>query len=673
MLSNRYKPLISTSILILPLTAVLLISACSIKKPESPSWLTTWDVPVVNRTYGISEILDKIDAENIIYDSLGNPGFQIVQNMDTVGVDSSLTFAGTSVDISDSIGVLDIEPPDDINASANVNDFLNVSSGVVDPQYFNYNEPLQPFDRFSWVDVDSGTIDLTFFNGLEVDLDTFVVTIIDLSDLHTVGVATYVDGLDYLETETQSVDLSGQRISNTLLLNFDGFTSGGVLLNVGPQNAEATISFPGTVTVTAAKAEIPAISIRKTESAALSDSTMVVSSSIAAGNIQFDISNYTQIPFTIDLLSDNLTLGGNPLSVSRQVGPMGVTQVFIDLAGYNFSPTDSGGTQYAVVDLSATTPPSAPAQYTVSASDSVGVQAVISDITFDSVTGRIRPTSVDVDPVSQDLDIPEGFDQAPLTQAVINLNIYNNSMVEADMDLSISGGGRVINVTDRIAGKRSQGAPPELTVVTVEAQELSDFLNPPPDQITVSGQAVLNPDYEVTTVTSGDYLYGNFELYSPLAMAISDTIAVDLDISDTEIDPGSRPENFQETFRYGAIDISIENHLPLAVSMMLYIGTVGDSTIYSDPATLVLGPYGLEAGLTDDNGHVVESTVSNMADSLNSLELSVFDRDTVYFGQIVDLLPTDTSLVQILGSDYIDINARARIQVQLGDNVWGGD
>jgi hypothetical protein len=673
MLSNRNGPLIIASILILPLIAALFVSGCSIKKPESPSWLTTWDVPIINRIYDIREILDKIDAENIVYDSLGNPGFQIIQDMDTVGVDSSLTFAGTSVDIRDSIGTLDIEPPTDINASANVNDFLNVSSGVVAPQYFSYNEPLPPIDRFSWVDVASGTIDLTFFNGLEVDLDTFVVTIIDESDLHTVGVATYVDGLDYLETETQSIDISGQRISNTLSIDFDGYTTGGVLINVGPQNADATVSFPGTVTVTAARAETPAINIGRTESTALTDSTMVVSSTIASGNIQFDIANYTQIPFTIDLVSDNLASGGNPLWVSRQVGAMGVTQVLIDLAGYSFSPVDSGGVQYVVVDLSASAPPSAPAQYTVSASDSIGVQAAISDITFESVTGRIGPTSVNVDPVQQDLDIPEGLDQARLTRAQLNVNIYNNSMVEADIDLSISGGGNVINVADRIAGKSSPGAAPMLTIVSVGGQELSDFLNPPPAQITVTGQALLNPDYVVTTVTSGDYFYGEVEIYSPFALAIADTIPVDLDISDTEIDPDSRPDNFQETFRYGAIDVAIENHLPLAVSMMLYIGTVGDSTIYGHPATLALGPYDLEAGVTDVDGHVVEPTISDIADSLDSSQLSIFDRDTVYFGQIIDLLPTDPAGVEILGSDYIGINARARMQVQLGDNVWGED
>lgn len=656
-----------------PILAALLVSGCSIEKPESPSWLTTWDVPIVNRTYGIDEILDRINAENFLYDSLGNLVFEVTESMDTVGLESCLTFAGTSFDVSDSIGVLEIEPPVDIIAFANVEDFLTVDSGVVDPQSFSYSEPLPAIDRFSWLEVASGTVDLTFFNGLEVDLDTFVVTIMDESDQHIIGVATYENGLSYLETETQSIDLAGQRISNTLSLGFDGYTSGGVLINVGPQNIVATVSSPGPVTVTAARTEIPGITIGATERGALTDSTMVISSMVASGSIQFDIANYTQIPFTVDLLSDNLTLDEDPLSVSRQIEALGVTQVLIDLAGYNFTPVDSDGVQYVSVELTASTPPSGPTQYTIRASDSIGVQALISDFTFDSVTGRIRPTAANVDSVVQDLNLPEGLDQARLTRAEMNLIVYNNSMLDADIELSISGGGSIIDVTGRIASKSSPEAPPELTVITIAGQELSDFLDPPPDQIIISGQALLNPDYLIATVIAGDCFYGQAEIYSPFSLALSDTVSVDLEITDSEINPDSRPYNFQETFRYGAIDMNFENHFPLGVSMMLYIGTVGDSSIYGHPATLVLGPYSVEAGTTDSNGYVIQSTITSIADSLDGSQLSIFDRDTVYIGQIINLLPTDPDGVQVRGSDYIDISARARIQIQIGDNVWDGN
>ncbi len=659
--------------LLLPIAVLLAASGCSFDTPKSPSWVTTWDVPIANRTYDIAEILERIDDSNIITDSLGNPAFSITQTIDTVTVEDNLTVDGITIDLQDSVGVIDIEPPSDESATTNVSDFLPVNVGVVPPSSFSYNEALTAMDRFSWMDVESGTLDLTFYNGLEVNLDTFIVSVIDQSDMHVVGVATYANGLSYLETETQSIDLSGQRISNNLSMTFDGHTPGGVLIYAGPQNLDATMSFPDSITVTAARAETPAINISQIQSTALTDSTRIISSSISTGTLQFDISNYTQLPFTIDILSANFTDFGSPLQISRQIAAMGMTQVNIDLAGYSFTPTDSGSSQYVDVEMAALAAASAPQQYTVSASDSLGIHVDLSSITFSSITGQIQPTSVTIDPVQQDVEIPEGLDQARLTQAVLSLNLYNNSTVDADIDLLLQGGGNSIGVNGRISGKSSPSAPAELTVISVSSQELSDFLNPAPSQITISGQAILNPDYAISTITANDNFYGELEIYSPFAFAISDTISVDMDISDSEIDEDSRPDNFDETFKYGTIDVEFDSHLPLGLSMTLYIGVVPDSTLYDHPATLILGPYTLEPGITDENGHVIESVISNISDSLTSDQFSIFDNDIVYFGQMINLLPTDSAGVHVLGTDYINVKSNARLQIQVGDNIWDNE
>ena len=677
MILRKNIPKGSTALaLTLPIVVLFLASGCSFDTPKSPSWITTWDVPIANRTYDIAELLERIDDSDdssIITDSLGNPAFSITQTIDTIAVEDNLTVDGITIDVQDSVGVIDIEPPSDESATTNVNDFLTINLGVIPPSSFSYNEALTAMDRFSWMDVESGTLDLTFYNGLEVDLDTFEVTVIDQFDMHVVGVATYANGLSYLEEETQSIDLSGQRISNNLSMAFGGYTPGGILLYAGPQNLDATASFPDSITVTAARAETPAINISQTETTALTDSTRIISSSISAGTLQFDISNYTQLPLTIDILSTNFTDSGSPLQINRQVAAMGVTQVNIDLAGYSFTPTDSGSSQYVDVEMNAVAPASAPLQYTVSASDSLGIHADLSNITFASITGQIQPTSVDIDPVQQDVEIPEGLDQARLTQAVLSLNLYNNSTVDADIDLLLQGGGNSIAINDRMSGKSSPGAPAELTTISISSQELSDFLNPPPSQITISGQAILNPDFAISTITANDNFYGEVEIYSPFAFAISDTISIDMDISDSEIDEDSRPDNFDETFRYGTIDVEFDSHLPLGLSMTLYIGIVSDSTLYDHPATLILGPYALEPGITDGNGHVIESVISNISDSLNSDQFSIFDNDTVYFGQMINLLPTDTAGVQVLGTDYISIKSNARLQVQVGENIWDNE
>ena len=660
-------------LIVLAILALTVIASfgCSIKKPQSPSWITTWDVPISNKTYGITDLLEKLDDSLFVTDSLGNPAFSISQGIDTFAVGNSLTYSGVSISQGDSVGPFNIVPPSDQNASTNINDVLTVNFGVVSPTSFAYTQPLPALSRFSWIDVQSGSMDLQFYNGLEVDLDTFIVTVIDQADMHVVGVANYVNGLSYLETEVQTIDLSGQTISNNLSMDFDGHTPGGVLLNAGPQNLDALASFPGIITATAAQAETEEININRTVSTALTDSTGVQTATIASGSLQIDIMNYTQAPFSVLVSSLNFRdSNGMEIQIFRQINPGMPDQVFLDLAGYDFIPADSGATQYVNVDFNATAPQSSPGQYIVSSSDSVRADLAVSDITFESITGRIKPASITIDPMQRDIDIPEEIDQARLTQARLNLNLYNNSMVPADVNLDISGGGNSIIVNDRIQGKSSPSAPPQLTTITIGSQQLYDFLNPPPAQITISGDAVINPDYGIFTVAANDDFYGDFELYSPFALAIADTISFDLDINDTAIDPESRPNNFAETFLYGAIEVEFDSHLPLGISMTLFIGIIGDSTLYVDPSTLVLGPYTLESGITDSNGHVVQSIISNIADSLDSSELAIFDNDTLYFGQMINLLPTDSAGVQVLGGDYINIKSKARLQIQAGDNLW---
>jgi len=666
---QNYRIKFAIFALIIPLVAMLAIPGCSVKKPESPSWITTWDVPISNKSYGVSDLLEKLDDSLFVTDSLGNPAFSVTGDIDTVTVGNSLTYEGVSIDFCDSIGTVDIAPPSNQSATTNVYDILPVALGVVPPTSFSYSQALPALDRFTWLEVQSGTLDLQFFNGLEIDLDTFAVTVIDQSDLHVVGVATYLNGLSYLETETQSIDISGQRISNTLFMNFDGHTPGGVLLNAGPQNLVADASFPVNITVTAGQTETPAINMAQSVSTSLSDSTRVVSSTVSSGTIRCDVFNGAQIPFTVDIASANFTIGGMPLRYSGIFYP-GTAQVDIDLAGYIFQPSDSAVSQYIKADFVASAPASAPVQNTISASDSIIVNAVLSSITFSSVTGQIKPTPVTIDSTQQNIDIPQGLDQARLTQAVMNLNLYNNSMVPADIDLVISGGGNSINISDRIAPKGSPSAAAALTTITVGSQQLYDFLNPAPEQISISGQAVMNPDYGIATVTANDNFYGDFEIYSPFALAISDTISIDMDINDTSIDPDSRPDDFNNTFKYGTIDVEFESHLPLGISMTLYIGTFPDSTLYTDPSTLKLGPYTLNPGVTDDNGHVIESAISTIADSLDNNQLNIFNNDIIYFGQKINLLPTDPNGVQLLGQDYIDIKSNARIQLQVGDNLW---
>jgi hypothetical protein len=65
---------------------------------------------------------------------------------------------------------------------------------------------------------------------------------------------------------------------------------------------------------------------------------------------------------------------------------------------------------------------------------------------------------------------------------------------------------------------------------------------------------------------------------------------------------------------------------------------------------------------------VTISTLSNISDSLDSSKLAIFDNDSLYLGQKIELLPTGPNGVTIIGSDFLGIRAGARLQIMIGDN-----
>lgn len=640
-----------------------LASACGIKKPQAPSWMTTWDLPLINHQYQVAEILDRFDDPNLTYDSLGNPGINITRDIDTVIVDGDLSFAGNTMNIRDTVGVIDIQSPSNTEATTYLNQIVPVDLGFVPPAPVDFSQPMAPMNGYTWASVLQGTINLTLFNNLEVSFDTLIVTVIDSIDMHTIGIATFEQGLAYLETETRQIDISGQTISNHIVILYHGHTPGGVLLNAGPQALEATAEFPENMTVTASLAETPEIVIQKSQVYYINDSTKVDHSVIEHGNLHIDILNDTHLPFFAVLQSSNFRENGNDFRTTRNLNPSSRYQIDIDLSGYDFIPTDGNPSQLVTVLMTNTVAPSAPEQYLVRATDSVSVHIDISEITFQTVTGRVEPIAVEIEPVSQDISLPDGVDQAQMNQGYIALTVENNSQIPAFLNMTIQGGGRTLHLDGPVAPKLSADAPPQVTVLTLGPDETAEFLNPPPATMTFSGTGIMNPDYDVVTINQNDMFTGRVNFSSTFSLTIRDTVEIEPEISSVSLD--SRPDNLQDNLESGRFNAAMENHLPIGTMVTIYIGHRADSTLFTDPASLILGPYHLPPASVNGDGIVDESVLSQISDSLDAVELEIFNNDSLFFGQKIELLPTGNEGATLTGNDYVGIRAQARMHLMI--------
>jgi len=666
------KNLVFKITLLAGLSMLWLLSGCSIKKPEAPSWRTSWDLPLVNKTYGMQDILDQIDDSLINQDSLGNPYFRIDRDVDTIRVGDNLRIDSASNRDIEYLGPLDLNLPSNQEIILNKSSFgLPGGVGWIPAASFEVYRNLPALDKFSWVLISEGAMSLEVSNDLGIDLDTLIATLYNSGDLaHPLGSADFDGGIDQGQTLNRSIELSGDSLTNQLTLLLHGAVPTSFVTS-DSGDLSTTSSFPTHLTVAAAQAEVPSVIRNMDQTISMSDSSFITRAVIDSGFVDLQITNSIDLPADVSFKLPNFTNDSETLTVSEHLDGPGTLNRQINLAGYVFQPTGAERPQTIQILSTASIDSSAPAQRVFKSSDSLYIEVYVSNVTLASITGQVKPTTIAVDSIESDIDVPEGIAEAQLTHAFLNLTLYNNSQADADVNLSMWDENRVrhIGLAGRISGKNNPADPPRATVLTLGSDSLAAFLNPAPSQITITGQAVFNPDTEIVTITRDDYFCGNIEINSPLAFMLTDTVNIDLEINKTNINQDDLPD-LEETFGYGKITATLSNRLPVGAIVSLYISTRGDSTMFTDPDALVLGPYTLERALTDANGFAITPVVSAFEDSLDSQQFLIFDNDRVYIAPRVELLPTDTTGSYVRGSDYIGIRAMARIEVKAGDNIW---
>lgn len=666
------KALILRITILSALAWLLILSGCSIKKPESPSWETTWDLPLVNKSYALSDILEQVDDSLINLDSLGNPYFEINKDLDTVMVEDNLRAQGARKDYVQYLGAVSIAPPDDQSLILTKASF-GIPEGVpwIPALSFDHYVNMQPIAGFSWVLIQNGEMALTISNDLGVDLDTLVITLYNQGDLNNpLGIANFESGIDQGQTLSRSFDLSGDSVTNSLVYLMHGavpasFVSGGA------DTMLTSCSFPTNIIVSAAQSEVPNMTRDLNQTIPMGDSSLISSAIIDSGFLDFQVTNGMSIPMDVIFRVLNFTLGGDTLTIAQHLPAFGTISRQADLAGYTFRPTGTVKPQMILINATASIAASAPNQSIFKSTDSLMISVNVSNIILNSISGQVKPTTIQIDTIYSDVDIPDEINQAQLTHATLCLTLYNNSTADADVNLSINNESfsRNVALAGRIDGKLNQFDPPRATILTLGSDALIAFLNPAPERIAIVGQAIFNPEGEIVTITRDDYFFGKVKISSPLAFALRDTLKVDLDISKSDINQGDIPD-LQSTFGYGKLTATLSNRLPVGASVSLYISTRGDSTIFEDPQALVIGPFTLNSAITDSSGFAIEPITSLFEDSLDSQDILIFDNDSVFIAPKVVLMPTAAGGSYIQGSDYLGIQATARIKINAGDNLW---
>ncbi len=652
------------------------LSGCTVKKPEMPTWETTWDLPLISSTESIDYLIDELDEEDITFDSLGNPVFIITESIDTTFVGDNLNYnIQTTESFDTTLGAVTIEVIEPQLLDLDIENLgipVLADSIPVDTSLFSYHN-LPEFHEFTWVYIDQGLLQIQITNDLGFDLDSLAIAVFNASDTtSSLGIVTFDNGLDQGETKTDSLDLLGDSLTNCLTL----LISERVLpqpIEGGSNSLNIICSFPDGITVTRAQTEVPRIEYTFGGEIALEDTTFeelfIEEAVIDTGRLTLNIINRTNLSCSLHINLPQFTIGDDTLTMDYIVDSLSTLNEQVVLGDYVIKPegTDS---QYVNLNIHAIIDSTAPNQIVVNSADSLIVTASLSQISFSSAIGIIKPDDVILEPTVQEIKVPQGLEDAQLTHATIDLRVFNNSNARAYIDFLITADtDSQIVVQDTIYGKAAIPDPPKITVIHIDSIVTRSFLNPPPTEVTVTGSIVFNPDIQSITIASTDYIFSEIEIYSPLAFAINDTVDIEVEINETDVNSEDLPD-FEETFVYAKIDIELTNYLPVGTRVAIYISsTINDSTIFDDGSdAVVIGPFTLESGQTDSQGYISEAVISVFEDSLDSNEILVFDNETIYVAPKVELLPTSGSIFR--GSDYIKIKADARLMVRAGEHLW---
>ncbi|MCP4567759.1 MAG: hypothetical protein GY841_09300 [FCB group bacterium] len=634
---------------------------CTIKKPEAPSWRTNLVVPLAGKTWLMPELIDKLDQENLTTDSLGNPLFYFENVLDTVTIDGSFNIADVSQAVAESLGVISLDPINGSNFEISLGDAMGLPAGIIPDTSYDLNLALPPLGEFANVTIESGFALATISNNMGLNLDTVIVTISDDVYGHQITSYSIPGGIPDGGISVDTVDLAGQTISNQLSMLIHLHTPGAIILSLADKALNSGVGMPAGMQVSAATARIPQITKNFNEAVDIDSDHQLESATLEDGRLVLDVGNNTNLAAELTITMADLLDNGSPLVIIQPVAAGQSAQYIYDLSGYTLEPIDQVMPQSISIDVGAVIDSSGPAMVTISAGDDISVTAGIENIQFGEVNGIIGSTTAEFVDIVEDIDVPTGFDQLQLPAAQAIITVENAVNIPGNFTITIDGNGGQHKV---ITGQIAAGTPDAPVISTIVESDMSDFMNPIPEQITINGSATYGDGLTSGSITPGDFVVASFLISSPLEMII-DSSTFEGEWEDTKLDiDSSIIDGFKGAYFHG----TFVNHLPIGVSAEILL-SADSATLYTNP-DVRLGPITVEAGELNPDGTVSAPTISQNAIEMDSTEIAILYNDSLWIGEYITFESTNGNSVRMMANDSLSISSYIEVDFNFDSNLW---
>ncbi|RME19380.1 MAG: hypothetical protein D6800_14340 [Candidatus Zixiibacteriota bacterium] len=658
---------ISTKVFLGVLVIVLFLTLvrCTVRKPEAPQWTTQLTVPLINRTYPMDELVQRIGQSEVQIQ--GNQVvFSVNEEFDTVGFSNGqLTTPDLSYGLSQTLGSVTIDPPTipavTVDAS-NIGPLSTVIPGAVPPLSFQVVNDLPTITTFTDATVDTGTIYLVITNNLGVDLDIVNVLLTNQVAGDTVGTGSAAGGIASGNTALIPIPLFGRTLTNQLRATIDAHTNGGTVLSSSGKNLTTNVQFSGPLTVVSATAQVPPTSRSFSQVIALNETDPVYQATLADGELALTITNTSGLDADLQLTFPDLTKNGQPLVIQQTVTAKNTSYQTVNVTGYDLRPSDSTVPQQLWVQAEAVMPGSGANQVLVRATDKSTVNATLRRLSFASITGVFNNSSLSIPPTVQPVTVPNGFDSVQLVNAILTLEIENAVNLPGSLSVTVQGNnGKTLNFSGPVQ-PGSSGLP---TITTFIDSAAADFLSPIPTSVTVSGSAGFGDGISPGTVTANDYVLARVNILSPLELVLGRT-SVQTDVNRNQIDQSNIDivTNHTEQARFV---YNIINHLPIGAHVNLFFGP-DSATLFTAPQleidSLVVPAAPTSLGIASDTASSGFQTIL-----LTNDDIRILENDTLYSSVELVLEGTGGQVIRLTGDDYVTVQGRLEVDYHFDGNL----
>ncbi|MFH2049793.1 MAG: hypothetical protein ABIJ12_10150 [bacterium] len=644
----------------------LTIAQCTIKKPESPTWETQFVVPVINRTYYMEEIIDKIGNDNLQIDDSGNVVFSITEDLDTVNIDpDNLATDDISYSVNKELGPVDIDPPTVAPVSLSLVSLSGLSiplpgdSAVIPDTTFDVSSNMPTITTFSTATFSQGYVNVIIANALGITLDNITIDLVNSSTMEVISSGTHSSPLPTATSTSIPIDLVGTTVPNGIDVVATYHTAGGIVGNYSSRYINTGIEFSDTLQVVSATTRIPAFNRSETATVELAEDDRIDSASISSGLLTLTITNATDIDADLTItVPDILTAQGYELTLETALDANNTVIINTNLAGYRLVPQTSVVPQEISIEVLAEVLNSGTEQKVIASTDYFDVSADLSNIEFGYVTGLFQTVSASFDGISQDIELPTGFENFELVNAVLTLEVVNGIDLPGDVDIQLNGNnGKNLLVAGDISPR---GLASSYTSV-IQNTDVANFLSPIPTHIEASGEVTFGDGVYEGTITANDFVFAKVIIESPLSVIINES-TIDVDIQSETIEQKDI-ELITDHFIEGRFIYRITNHLPVGAHINVFIDpdslnlNAANAQVTLDSLFISAAPSDPITGLVTDTSSSDYQTIM-----LDSLDIKVLENETVYIGTEVVLHGSDGLPVTVAGDDFIKIIGRIEVE-----------